>query len=163
MTLIKRILPSLIGASLVFANASLSAQNLTPEQLRQLLQQQLGMPTQVESAPPLLAQRNAPAQSSEAALARQLAAWAPAQGPFAVERFRDGFSINGERVLDEQLLKALVEKHFRYTGSERAKELLADWNNARRRFVKVFPTEYKRALAEMYEREQEAGREQIAA
>lgn len=71
--------------------------------------------------------------------------------------------VNGERVLDEQLLKALVEKHFRYTGSERAKELLADWNNARRRFVKVFPTEYKRALAEMYEREQEAGREQIAA
>ena len=71
--------------------------------------------------------------------------------------------VNGERVLDEQLLKALVEKHFRYTGSERAKELLADWNNARRRFVKVFPTEYKRALTEMYEREQEAGREQIAA
>lgn len=71
--------------------------------------------------------------------------------------------VGGERVLDEQLLKALVEKHFRYTGSERAKELLADWSNARRRFVKVFPTEYKRALTEMYEREQEAGREQIAA
>jgi glutamate synthase (NADPH/NADH) large chain len=71
--------------------------------------------------------------------------------------------VGGERVLDEQLLKALVEKHFRYTGSERAKELLADWNNARRRFVKVFPTEYKRALTEMYEREQEAAREQIAA
>jgi len=71
--------------------------------------------------------------------------------------------VDGERVLDEQLLKALVEKHFRYTGSERAKELLADWSNARRRFVKVFPTEYKRALTEMYEREQEAGREQIAA
>ena len=71
--------------------------------------------------------------------------------------------MGGERVLDEQLLKALVEKHFRYTGSERAKELLADWSNARRRFVKVFPTEYKRALTEMYEREQEAGREQIAA
>ena len=33
--------------------------------------------------------------------------------------------VGGERVLDEQLLKALVEKHFRYTGSERAKELLA--------------------------------------
>ncbi len=71
--------------------------------------------------------------------------------------------VNGERVLDEQLLKGLVEKHFRYTGSERAKELLADWNNARRRFVKVFPTEYKRALTEMYEREQASAREQIAA
>lgn len=69
----------------------------------------------------------------------------------------------GERMLDEQLLKALVEKHFRYTGSERAKELLVDWNNARRRFVKVFPTEYKRALTEMYEREQESAREQMAA
>ncbi len=71
--------------------------------------------------------------------------------------------VDGERVLDEQLLKSLVEKHFRYTGSERAKELLADWSNARRRFVKVFPTEYKRALTEMYEREQESAREQIAA
>ena len=35
------------------------------------------------------------------------------------------------------------------TGSERAAELIADWPQARRRFVKVFPHEYRRALKEM--------------
>ena len=58
------------------------------------------------------------------------------------------------------------EQHFRFTGSERAKALLADWATARRKFVKVFPTEYKRALGEMYAKEQEAkgsDREAIAA
>jgi len=61
-------------------------------------------------------------------------------------------------------IKASLKKDYGFdVHFERAKELLADWSNARRRFVKVFPTEYKRALTEMYEREQEAGREQIAA
>ncbi len=50
---------------------------------------------------------------------------------------------------DEALLKQLLRDHYRWTGSVRARELLDDWDNARSRFVKVFPTEYKRALAEM--------------
>ncbi|MCS6764186.1 MAG: glutamate synthase-related protein [Candidatus Protistobacter heckmanni] len=58
----------------------------------------------------------------------------------------------GKRQTDEAILKSLIERHFRYTGSERAKALLADWDSARKRFIKVFPTEYKRALAEMWER-----------
>ena len=60
----------------------------------------------------------------------------------------------GERLTDEQILKNLIERHFRYTGSERAKALLADWENARNRFVKVLPTEYKRALGELWEKAQ---------
>lgn len=56
---------------------------------------------------------------------------------------------------DEALLKKLLEEHNRWTGSRRARELLDDWANARMKFVKVFPNEYKRALAEMYEREVE--------
>jgi glutamate synthase (NADPH/NADH) large chain len=48
----------------------------------------------------------------------------------------------------------LIERHFRHTGSERAKALLADWENARGRFVKVLPTEYKRALGELWEKAQ---------
>jgi len=52
---------------------------------------------------------------------------------------------------DETLLKKLIEDHHRWTGSLRARELLDNWADARSRFVKVFPTEYKRALAEMYE------------
>ena len=57
---------------------------------------------------------------------------------------------------DETLLRKLLQDHNRWTGSRRARELLDDWAVARTKFVKVFPNEYKRALAEMYEREVEA-------
>ena len=57
---------------------------------------------------------------------------------------------------DEALLKKLLEDHNRWTGSRRARELLDNWAVSRTKFVKVFPNEYKRALAEMYEREVEA-------
>ena len=50
---------------------------------------------------------------------------------------------------DEVTLKTLVENHANLTGSPRAKALLADWANARTKFVKVMPTEYKRALTEL--------------
>jgi glutamate synthase (NADPH/NADH) large chain/glutamate synthase (ferredoxin) len=50
---------------------------------------------------------------------------------------------------DEVQLKKLLEEHFKWTGSRRARELLDDWAQARAKFVKVFPTEYKRALGEI--------------
>jgi glutamate synthase (NADPH/NADH) large chain len=60
----------------------------------------------------------------------------------------------GERLTDEVILKNLIERHFKHTGSERAKAILADWEKSRARFVKVFPTEYKRALGELWEKSQ---------
>ena len=57
---------------------------------------------------------------------------------------------------DETQLRKLLEDHNRWTGSRRARELLDHWATSRLKFVKVFPNEYKRALAEMYEREVEA-------
>ncbi len=53
---------------------------------------------------------------------------------------------------DEAQLKKLLEEHNRWTGSKRARELLDQWAAARGKFVKVFPTEYRRALAEIHER-----------
>jgi glutamate synthase domain-containing protein 2/glutamate synthase domain-containing protein 3 len=50
---------------------------------------------------------------------------------------------------DEVLLKKLIENHARYTGSRRAQEMLQNWTDFRTRFVKVFPKEYRRALAEL--------------
>jgi glutamate synthase (NADPH) large chain len=50
---------------------------------------------------------------------------------------------------DEAQLKKLLQDHNRWTGSKRARELLDDWAAARGKFVKVFPSEYKRALGEM--------------
>jgi glutamate synthase (NADPH) large chain len=56
---------------------------------------------------------------------------------------------DGKAVSDEVLLKKLVEDHHRWTGSLRAREILDHWAEQRGKFVKVFPTEYKRALGEM--------------
>jgi glutamate synthase (NADPH/NADH) large chain/glutamate synthase (ferredoxin) len=50
---------------------------------------------------------------------------------------------------DEAQLKKLLEDHNRWTGSKRARELLDNWTEARAKFVKVFPNEYKRALGEI--------------
>ncbi|MBS7779693.1 glutamate synthase-related protein [Acidovorax sp. CCYZU-2555] len=61
---------------------------------------------------------------------------------------------------DEQQLRALVEAHSRWTGSKRARELLDNWAAARVKFVKVFPSEYQRALSEIHERK---AKEAIAA
>ena len=50
---------------------------------------------------------------------------------------------------DEALLKSLVEQQHRWTGSLRAREILDNWAVSRSKFVKVFPTEYRRALTEL--------------
>jgi glutamate synthase (NADPH/NADH) large chain/glutamate synthase (ferredoxin) len=52
-------------------------------------------------------------------------------------------------VEDEHALFELVTEHFERTGSTVAEALLADWPAALKRFVKVMPHDYKRALAEM--------------
>jgi glutamate synthase (NADPH/NADH) large chain/glutamate synthase (ferredoxin) len=53
---------------------------------------------------------------------------------------------------DEAQLRKLLEDHFKWTGSQRARALLDDWDSARLKFVKVFPNEYKRALGEIHAR-----------
>ena len=47
---------------------------------------------------------------------------------------------------DEVELCALLRRHVSLTGSEFAGALLANWNEARGKFVKVFPMEYKKIL-----------------
>ena len=50
---------------------------------------------------------------------------------------------------DEAQLRKLLEDHNRWTGSSKAREILDNWAQTRGKFVKVLPTEYKRALAEL--------------
>jgi glutamate synthase domain-containing protein 3 len=50
---------------------------------------------------------------------------------------------------DSALLKSLIENHATYTGSERAKAILADWNGWLPKFTRVMPGEYRRALGEL--------------
>ena len=64
---------------------------------------------------------------------------------------------------DEVQLRRLLEDHNRWTGSKRARELLDNWDASRAKFVKVFPAEYKRALAEIYAKKQAAAKPVAAA
>jgi glutamate synthase (NADPH/NADH) large chain len=47
---------------------------------------------------------------------------------------------------DQMLIRELLERHSSLTGSGVAKQLLRTWRQARGRFVKVMPEEYRRAL-----------------
>jgi glutamate synthase domain-containing protein 2/glutamate synthase domain-containing protein 1/glutamate synthase domain-containing protein 3 len=47
---------------------------------------------------------------------------------------------------DAALLRNLIERHFEFTGSPRAKWILENWSSMLPKFIKVFPHEYKRVL-----------------
>jgi glutamate synthase (NADPH/NADH) large chain len=49
---------------------------------------------------------------------------------------------------DEKLLQEMIQKHFEYTNSTVAKFILNDFDNQLKNFVKVFPKDYKKVLAE---------------
>jgi len=50
---------------------------------------------------------------------------------------------------DEDQITALLRKHIHLTGSQVAKNLLADWGEAATQFVKVYPKEYKKVLEKL--------------
>ena len=50
---------------------------------------------------------------------------------------------------DATRIHELLARHFKYTGSSRAKAILDDWANYLPKFVKVMPVEYARALADL--------------
>ncbi len=50
---------------------------------------------------------------------------------------------------DARLLRVLIQKHLRYTGSELARKILDQWHDYLPKFVKVMPTEYRQALQKM--------------
>jgi glutamate synthase (NADPH/NADH) large chain len=58
---------------------------------------------------------------------------------------------------DIDFLHVTIMKHVTFTGSRHAERVLAEWTTVHRRFVKVMPREYKRALAEQAKRTQTSG------
>ena len=50
---------------------------------------------------------------------------------------------------DAERIKILVERHLLYTGSPRARFILDNWETEAARFVKVTPTDYRRALIDL--------------
>jgi glutamate synthase (NADPH/NADH) large chain len=57
---------------------------------------------------------------------------------------------------DAERLRILVERHQLHTGSALAGELLADWDKALSRFVKVMPRDYAAALRKLEAEREEA-------
>jgi glutamate synthase (NADPH/NADH) large chain len=57
---------------------------------------------------------------------------------------------------DAERLRILVERHLLFTGSDRARTLLDNWDDALAKFVKVMPRDYRRALLDMKAEEEAA-------
>ncbi|MDN5697481.1 MAG: glutamate synthase-related protein, partial [Rubrobacter sp.] len=57
---------------------------------------------------------------------------------------------------DRELLRGMIEAHLSWTGSEKARRLLEDWEESLGKFVKVMPNDLKRVLAEQQEAEDES-------
>ena len=47
---------------------------------------------------------------------------------------------------DEKNILSLIKNHYEYTNSHLAKKIINDWSNSLTRFIKVMPTDYKKAL-----------------
>ncbi len=50
---------------------------------------------------------------------------------------------------DLRRLRLLIENHRRYTGSERARDILENWAEYAPKFIKVMPVDYRQALEKM--------------
>ncbi|HZZ72962.1 MAG TPA: glutamate synthase large subunit [Pirellulales bacterium] len=50
---------------------------------------------------------------------------------------------------DCEIVRKFVRRHVEFTGSAKGQYVLDHWNRLQEKFVKVFPRDYKRALAEM--------------
>ena len=49
---------------------------------------------------------------------------------------------------DKKTLQSMIDAHFTYTGSRKAKKILDEWDIMLSKFIKVMPIDYKRVLQE---------------
>jgi len=54
---------------------------------------------------------------------------------------------------DVQQLKSLIEEHYKSTQSTVAKRVLDEWEETLSKFIKVYPTDYRRVLEERKKRD----------
>ena len=47
---------------------------------------------------------------------------------------------------DIEIIRELLENHIKYTKSPKANEILRNWSESAKNFIKVMPTDYKNAL-----------------
>jgi glutamate synthase (NADPH/NADH) large chain len=68
------------------------------------------------------------------------------KGKFKENCNREMVELEACNLEDKNDIFSMIQKHFEYTGSTVAKFVLDDFNNQLKNFVKVFPTDYKKAL-----------------
>ena len=56
---------------------------------------------------------------------------------------------------DRKTLQGLLQNHLDFTKSPKAASILSNWPKSRKKFIKVMPTDYKRALEMMADQESE--------
>jgi len=63
-----------------------------------------------------------------------------------------------EDLIDQDFEKVLglLNNHVDYTNSSRAKMILENWSKSSKKFIKVMPTDYKRALEMLAKEAEEA-------
>ena len=54
---------------------------------------------------------------------------------------------------DHQVLRDLIDRHHRWTGSVQARRILDNWQEMSGKFVKVMPIDYRKALKRLRDRE----------
>jgi glutamate synthase domain-containing protein 3 len=54
---------------------------------------------------------------------------------------------------DREVLRTLIERHFKLTASRRAANIIENWNQMVGRFVKVMPIDYRKSLQRIRQRE----------
>jgi len=57
---------------------------------------------------------------------------------------------------DVEKVKQMIEKHVKLTGSPLGERILADWEGLKSKWIKIMPTDYKRALERMAQEPEEA-------
>ncbi len=62
---------------------------------------------------------------------------------------------------DQAELRTMIERHLRYTNSRKAYAILDRWESSLPHFVKVFPTEYKRALGVLSQEDEAVERQEV--
>jgi glutamate synthase (NADPH/NADH) large chain len=61
-----------------------------------------------------------------------------------------------EEAAETEEIRQMIQRHAQYTKSQRARKILALWEQCAPRFIKVMPKDYKRVLSTL-QRVQEAG------
>jgi glutamate synthase (ferredoxin) len=75
-------------------------------------------------------------------------------GKFDEKKFNlEMVELENLQVKDLETVKELVENHVEHTKSPKGTDILKDWKKLSKNFIKVMPTDYKRALEMMAKKE----------